>query len=122
MIDWKHRQHEASVAMEGREEKLDELYEEIEKDMMVSTCAENFVNTNLLLDYLLVVILYTGDMTLILHYGPQYSLISCEIQIVLCQCFTTHLIPEISSNKKTKCNFNSASQIFYMIKRRCCNK
>ncbi|XP_042070894.1 phospholipid-transporting ATPase ID, partial [Haplochromis burtoni] len=35
MIDWKHRQHEASVAMEGREEKLDELYEEIEKDMML---------------------------------------------------------------------------------------
>ncbi|XP_019216813.1 phospholipid-transporting ATPase ID [Oreochromis niloticus] len=35
MIDWKHRQHEASVVMEGREEKLDELYEEIEKDMML---------------------------------------------------------------------------------------
>uniref|UniRef100_A0AAX7TLR6 Phospholipid-transporting ATPase n=1 Tax=Astatotilapia calliptera TaxID=8154 RepID=A0AAX7TLR6_ASTCA len=35
MIDWKQRHHEASVAMEGREEKLDELYEEIEKDMML---------------------------------------------------------------------------------------
>ncbi|XP_035765721.1 phospholipid-transporting ATPase ID-like, partial [Neolamprologus brichardi] len=35
MIDWTQRHHEASVAMEGREEKLDELYEEIEKDMML---------------------------------------------------------------------------------------
>lgn len=32
-IDWKQRHHEAAVSMEGREEKLDALYEEIEKDM-----------------------------------------------------------------------------------------
>lgn len=33
---WKQRHHEASTAMEGREERLDELYEEIEKDLLVS--------------------------------------------------------------------------------------
>lgn len=31
--DWKERQHEAAVSMEGRDEKLDALYEEIEKDL-----------------------------------------------------------------------------------------
>lgn len=36
MEGWKQRHHEASTAMDGREERLDELYEEIEKDMMVS--------------------------------------------------------------------------------------
>ncbi|KAM9841703.1 phospholipid-transporting ATPase ID [Aulostomus maculatus] len=35
MNEWTQRHHEASVAMEGREEKLDELYEEIEKDLML---------------------------------------------------------------------------------------
>ncbi|XP_005729387.1 phospholipid-transporting ATPase ID-like [Pundamilia nyererei] len=35
MKDWTQRHHEASIAMEEREEKLDELYEEIEKDMML---------------------------------------------------------------------------------------
>ncbi|XP_078811970.1 phospholipid-transporting ATPase ID-like isoform X2 [Oryzias latipes] len=30
---WKERLHEASIAMEGREERLEELFEEIEKDM-----------------------------------------------------------------------------------------
>ncbi|XP_071321691.1 phospholipid-transporting ATPase ID isoform X2 [Trachinotus anak] len=32
---WKIRHHEASTAMEGREERLDELYEEIEKDLLL---------------------------------------------------------------------------------------
>lgn len=36
MEDWKQRHHEASTAMDGREERLDELYEEIEKDLLVS--------------------------------------------------------------------------------------
>ncbi|KAM7393155.1 hypothetical protein PAMA_008010 [Pampus argenteus] len=35
MEDWKRRHHEASTAMDEREEKLDELYEEIEKDLML---------------------------------------------------------------------------------------
>lgn len=34
--DWKRRHHEASISMEEREEKLDQLYEEIEKDLLVS--------------------------------------------------------------------------------------
>ncbi|XP_021332106.1 phospholipid-transporting ATPase ID [Danio rerio] len=33
--EWKQRHHESSVAMEDREEKLDKVYEEIEKDMML---------------------------------------------------------------------------------------
>lgn len=36
MDGWRRRHHEATIAMEGREEKLDELYEEIEKDMQVT--------------------------------------------------------------------------------------
>ncbi|XP_055009177.1 phospholipid-transporting ATPase ID-like [Boleophthalmus pectinirostris] len=35
MEDWRRRHHEASIAMEGREEMLDQLYEEIEKDLML---------------------------------------------------------------------------------------
>ncbi|CAJ1071258.1 phospholipid-transporting ATPase ID-like [Xyrichtys novacula] len=35
MDDWKQRHHEASTAMDGREERLDELYEEIEKDLLL---------------------------------------------------------------------------------------
>ncbi|XP_072309752.1 phospholipid-transporting ATPase ID isoform X2 [Eucyclogobius newberryi] len=35
MEDWKRRHHEVSVAMDGREEGLDQLYEEIEKDLML---------------------------------------------------------------------------------------
>ncbi|CAL9683618.1 unnamed protein product [Knipowitschia caucasica] len=35
MEDWKHRHHEASVSMEDREELLDQLYEEIEKDLLL---------------------------------------------------------------------------------------
>ncbi|XP_013857953.1 phospholipid-transporting ATPase ID [Austrofundulus limnaeus] len=35
MEGWRQRHHEASTAMEGREERLDELYEEIEKDMIL---------------------------------------------------------------------------------------
>ncbi|KAG7216627.1 hypothetical protein INR49_023336 [Caranx melampygus] len=35
MDDWRNRHHEASTAMEGREERLDELYEEIEKDLLL---------------------------------------------------------------------------------------
>uniref|UniRef100_A0A3B3CKK2 Phospholipid-transporting ATPase n=1 Tax=Oryzias melastigma TaxID=30732 RepID=A0A3B3CKK2_ORYME len=31
--EWRKRHHDASIAMEGREERLDELYEEIEKEM-----------------------------------------------------------------------------------------
>lgn len=33
--DWKRRHHEASISMEEREEKLDQLYEEIEKDLLL---------------------------------------------------------------------------------------
>ncbi|KAM9323031.1 phospholipid-transporting ATPase ID-like [Pholidichthys leucotaenia] len=33
--DWRQRHHEASITMEGRDEKLDELYEELEKDMIL---------------------------------------------------------------------------------------
>uniref|UniRef100_A0A663N7L0 Phospholipid-transporting ATPase n=2 Tax=Strigidae TaxID=30459 RepID=A0A663N7L0_ATHCN len=33
--DWIGRHHEASTALEGREDKLSELYEEIEKDLML---------------------------------------------------------------------------------------
>lgn len=39
MEEWTKRHHEASTALEGREERLDELYEEIEKDMIVSSSA-----------------------------------------------------------------------------------
>ncbi|KAK2888484.1 phospholipid-transporting ATPase ID [Channa argus] len=35
MEEWKQRHHEASTVMEGREERLDELYEEIEKDLVL---------------------------------------------------------------------------------------
>uniref|UniRef100_A0A8D0AL03 Phospholipid-transporting ATPase n=1 Tax=Sander lucioperca TaxID=283035 RepID=A0A8D0AL03_SANLU len=35
MDEWRQRHHEASTAMEGREERLDELYEEIEKDLLL---------------------------------------------------------------------------------------
>uniref|UniRef100_A0AAQ4QQT6 Phospholipid-transporting ATPase n=1 Tax=Gasterosteus aculeatus aculeatus TaxID=481459 RepID=A0AAQ4QQT6_GASAC len=35
MNDWKRRHHEASTAMGDREERLEELYEEIEKDLML---------------------------------------------------------------------------------------
>lgn len=35
MQDWLQRHHEASTAMDGREEMLDELYEEIEKDLQL---------------------------------------------------------------------------------------
>ena len=35
MEDWRRRHHEANIAMDGKEERLDELYEEIEKDLMV---------------------------------------------------------------------------------------
>lgn len=33
--EWKQRHHEASTALDERESKLDELYEEIEKDLLV---------------------------------------------------------------------------------------
>lgn len=42
MDEWKQRHHEASVSLEGREEKLDELYEEIEKDLMVCITSQQF--------------------------------------------------------------------------------
>ncbi|KAM3600345.1 uncharacterized protein V6R79_021779 [Siganus canaliculatus] len=35
MEDWKKRHHQASTALDGRDERLDEVYEEIEKDMML---------------------------------------------------------------------------------------
>uniref|UniRef100_A0A8D3D7I8 Phospholipid-transporting ATPase n=1 Tax=Scophthalmus maximus TaxID=52904 RepID=A0A8D3D7I8_SCOMX len=35
MDEWRRRHHEASTAMDGREERLDELYEEIEKDLLL---------------------------------------------------------------------------------------
>lgn len=34
-IQWKQRHHEASTELEDRESKLDQLYEEIEKDLLV---------------------------------------------------------------------------------------
>ena len=33
--EWKKRHHEASTALDDREEKLEQLYEEIEKDLLV---------------------------------------------------------------------------------------
>ncbi|XP_066246628.1 probable phospholipid-transporting ATPase IM isoform X2 [Euwallacea similis] len=33
--DWKQRHQEAAIAMEGRDEKLDSIYEEIERDMLL---------------------------------------------------------------------------------------
>lgn len=42
MEEWKQRHHDASTAMDDREQRLDELYEEIEKDLMVSPPAEYF--------------------------------------------------------------------------------
>lgn len=42
MEEWRQRHHEASTAMDDREERLDELYEEIEKDLMVSPPAQYF--------------------------------------------------------------------------------
>lgn len=33
--EWKQRHHEASTLLDDRESKLDELYEEIEKDLLV---------------------------------------------------------------------------------------
>lgn len=41
--EWKQRHHESSVAMDEREEKLDKLYEEIEKDMMVYTLSSTIL-------------------------------------------------------------------------------
>ncbi|XP_069369713.1 phospholipid-transporting ATPase ID [Paralichthys olivaceus] len=35
MENWRERHHEASTAMDGREERLDELYEEMEKDLLL---------------------------------------------------------------------------------------
>ncbi|XP_075885169.1 phospholipid-transporting ATPase ID-like [Nelusetta ayraudi] len=35
MVEWRRRHHEASISMEGREEQLDELYEEIERDLLL---------------------------------------------------------------------------------------
>lgn len=32
---WKKRQHDASVALQNRQEKLDAVYEEIEKDLVL---------------------------------------------------------------------------------------
>lgn len=37
MEDWKLRHHVANTAMDEREEKLDALYEEIEKSLLVCT-------------------------------------------------------------------------------------
>jgi phospholipid-translocating ATPase len=31
--DWKNRHHEAALSLDNRDEKLDNIYEEIEKDM-----------------------------------------------------------------------------------------
>lgn len=45
MDEWKQRHHEASTALVEREEKLDELYEEIEKDLLVRSPAK-YSNTS----------------------------------------------------------------------------
>ncbi len=34
---WKKRHHEASTVLENREEQLDAIYEEIEKDLLVKS-------------------------------------------------------------------------------------
>lgn len=34
---WKQRHHEASTSLEDKDTKLDELYEEIEKDLLVGS-------------------------------------------------------------------------------------
>lgn len=39
MVEWRRRHHEASISMDRREEKLDELYEEIERDLLVGPTA-----------------------------------------------------------------------------------
>lgn len=44
MEEWTQRHHEASTALEGREERLDQLYEEIEKDLIVSLFAKYMHN------------------------------------------------------------------------------
>jgi phospholipid-translocating ATPase len=31
--DWKHRHHEAALSLDSRDDKLDAIYEEIERDM-----------------------------------------------------------------------------------------
>jgi hypothetical protein len=41
MEDWKLRHHVANTAMDEREEKLDALYEEIEKGLLVCTTGRN---------------------------------------------------------------------------------
>lgn len=38
---WKQRHHEASTELEDREGKLDQLYEEIEKDLLVGHDAQS---------------------------------------------------------------------------------
>lgn len=35
--EWKERHHEASTSLEDREAKLDTIYEEIEKDLLVES-------------------------------------------------------------------------------------
>lgn len=35
--EWRERHHEASTSMDDREEKLDAVYEEIEKDLLVKS-------------------------------------------------------------------------------------
>lgn len=39
--EWQQRHHTASTELEDRESKLDELYEEIEKDLLVGTDRTN---------------------------------------------------------------------------------
>ncbi|MEQ2165244.1 hypothetical protein GOODEAATRI_014915, partial [Goodea atripinnis] len=50
MERWMERHHEASTAMEGREEGLNQLYEDIEKDMMVKTAENIGYSCNMLRD------------------------------------------------------------------------
>lgn len=43
MEEWKLRHHEASTAMDEREEKLDALYEEIEEGLLVGNTDKSII-------------------------------------------------------------------------------
>lgn len=77
MKEWRKRHNEASTAMEDREERLEELYEEIEKDMTVIT---------------LVHVEYFVVFAVSQHYGESSSLV--------CSCWEQQLW---RTNCKTAC-------------------
>lgn len=58
---WKQRHHEASTELEDRESKLDQLYEEIEKDLLVEQEAHTG-NTGWILQFARVLIFLRGNV------------------------------------------------------------